>query len=414
MALRSGTPVNLSSLQRDYSALPKIAAIKAQANQGIFDAIQSGLEKRKDNIEKAEKKTLNIKLLNQIIESDKKNQFVPAGVTAEELSKYVPIEETLKYAQAMGIANQGLKKERQLRKTAQRLASAIPGMDEKTMRQLSRSNPGLLIDLGIKAQQGTKPEYELVKVIDPDGTERTVRVNVGQGTYTDINQQATTPKSTQTFDLGGRPVSPVDPATGRPPATSVPTTKGSLESSPSLAEQNANVKAKRDLMSQDVTDIYKAQARTGVVDRAGIAKILTERYPGLSKVVVDGIIEKDLEKIRDKAIQKLQEMEQSFPDITKYVLSLAQIDPSKGQVQGSGFLGMTGKEYEASDFGDIEANPEFNVVLRAQPEILTILGVPKSTIADIMGLKSELPNELTTKTTYSVQEVPGGGLMTRN
>jgi len=54
MALRSGTPVNLSSLQRDYSALPKIAAIKAQANQGIFDAIQSGLKKRKDNIEKKE------------------------------------------------------------------------------------------------------------------------------------------------------------------------------------------------------------------------------------------------------------------------------------------------------------------------------------------------------------------------
>jgi hypothetical protein len=414
MALRSGTPVNLSSLQRDYSALPKIAAIKAQANQGIFDAIQSGLEKRKNNIEKAEKKTLNIKLLNQIIEGDKKNQFVPAGVTAEELSKYVPIEETLKYAQAMGIANQGLRKERQLRKAAQGLASAIPGMDEKTMRQLSRVNPELLIQLGIKARQGTEPEYELKEITDPDGTKRTVRVNVGQGTYTNINQQAPTPKSIQSYDLGGRPVSPVDPATGRPPATSVPTTKGSLTSSPSLAEQNANVKAKREEMSEKITDIYKSQARTGVVDRAGIAKIVKDEYPGLSEVVVDGIIEKDLEKIRDKAIQKLQEMEQSAEGITEYVLSLAQIDPSKGQPQGSGFLGLTGKEYEASDFGDIEADPKKNALLRTQPEILTILGVPKNTIADIMGLKPELPNELTTKTRYSVQEVPGGGLVIKN
>ena len=63
MALRGSSPVNLSALQRDYSALPKIAAIKAQANQGIFNAIQSGLEKRQDNIKKKEEKILNIKLL---------------------------------------------------------------------------------------------------------------------------------------------------------------------------------------------------------------------------------------------------------------------------------------------------------------------------------------------------------------
>jgi hypothetical protein len=60
MALRGSSPVNLNALRRDYSALPQIAAIKAQANQGIFNAIQSGLEKRKDNIEKAEKKELKL------------------------------------------------------------------------------------------------------------------------------------------------------------------------------------------------------------------------------------------------------------------------------------------------------------------------------------------------------------------
>lgn len=404
MALRSGTPVNLSSLQRDYSALPKIAAIKAQANQGIFDAIQSGLEKRKDNIEKKEKKTLNIKLLNQIIESDKKNQFVPAGVTAEELSKYVPIEETLKYAQAMGIANQGLRKERQLRKAAQGLASAIPGMDEKTKRQLSRANPELLIQLGIKARQGTEPKYELVKVIDPDGTERTVRVNVGEGTSTNITQQAPTPKSIQSYDLGGRPVSPVDPVTGRPPATSVPTTKGSLKSFPSLAERNAAAKAERDaakatrdLKTEDVLNLYRSQSRSGPVDISGIAKILK-----LNESVVRGIVEENLDKIRGESFSKLQAMEKSFPGITEYVARLAQIDPTKGQGQSSG-LGFLGREFEAGNFGDVNSIPKFNVFLRANPEILRIYGVPENAIAEIIGL--QLPKKLGNGTEYTEENI---------
>jgi cystathionine beta-lyase family protein involved in aluminum resistance len=72
-----------------------------------------------------------------------------------------------------------------------------------------------------------------------------------------------------------------------------------------------------------------------------------------------------------------------------------------------------GKEYEAG-FGDVEANPKFNVFLRANPEILRIYGVPESTIADIMGLESELPEELGSGTKFSVQEVPGGGLVIKN
>ena len=103
-------------------------------------------------------------------------------------------------------------------------------------------------------------------------------------------------------------------------------------------------------------------------------------------------------------------MEKTLPGIIKYVLKLAQIDPSKGQAQGSGIgalvaLGkLTGKEYEAG-VGDIEANPEFNAFLRTEPEILTILGVPQNTIADIMRLGFDLPYELGTKTRYNVQEL---------
>ena len=67
MALRGSSPVNLSALQRDYSALPKIAAIKAQANQGIFNAIQSGLEKRKVKIEKKQLSDIAIKMIQPLL-----------------------------------------------------------------------------------------------------------------------------------------------------------------------------------------------------------------------------------------------------------------------------------------------------------------------------------------------------------
>lgn len=160
MALRGSSPVNLNALRRDYSALPQIAAIKAQANQGIFNAIQSGLEKRKDNIEKAEKKELNIKLLNQIIESDKNNQFVPAGVTGEDLHKYVSIEETLKYAQAMGLANRAADKAaaqlEQMTKADIFALSQLTGDRELTPEQQKRisdaikANPGMIFGAYVK------------------------------------------------------------------------------------------------------------------------------------------------------------------------------------------------------------------------------------------------------------------------
>lgn len=69
MALRGSSPVNLSSLQRDYSALPKIAAIKAQANQGIFDTIKKGIDDRNQKIKDADEKAANIRVIERILKS---------------------------------------------------------------------------------------------------------------------------------------------------------------------------------------------------------------------------------------------------------------------------------------------------------------------------------------------------------
>ncbi len=69
MALKSGTPVNLSALRQDYSALPQIAAIKAQANQGIFKTISEGIENRKQKKIEADEKAANIRVIERVLNS---------------------------------------------------------------------------------------------------------------------------------------------------------------------------------------------------------------------------------------------------------------------------------------------------------------------------------------------------------
>ena len=397
MALKSSSPLNLAALRQDYSMLPKIAAVKAQANQQMIGAIQSGLEKRKERIEKKEKNALNEKLLQDLIDSDPNNTIIPAGVTSKELAKYITLEETMSHRRALDTANRAAAKEAQLIQAARNAANKLglpPGVAE--------ANPRGVLEAAMKAQieslKGTEPEYKIEKITNPDGTIKYVRVNVKDGTFTDITKQAATSKPSQAVLPGGLSASRVDPKTGKPISQPVPS-GGSLISSPSLAEQRAEAEAKRESQTEDILNLYRFQARTGPVDIAGIAKQLK-----ISEPVVSGIIEENLTKIRSEAFSKLQEKEKSLPGIIEYVGYLASIDKSKGQPQGSGFLGLTGKEYEAGFF-DVEANPKFNVFLKDNPEILRIYGVPENTIADIIGLESQLTNELSSGTKFDMQEL---------
>ena len=86
MALRGSSPVNLSALQRDYSALPKIAAIKAQANQGIFNTIKQGIDNRKQKIKDADEKAANIKVIESIKNSPLGQRvFGETSLSAEDI-----------------------------------------------------------------------------------------------------------------------------------------------------------------------------------------------------------------------------------------------------------------------------------------------------------------------------------------
>ena len=69
MALKSRTPLNLNALRRDYSALPQIAAIKAQANQQLFNTISEGIEKRKQKKIEADEKASNIRVIERVLKS---------------------------------------------------------------------------------------------------------------------------------------------------------------------------------------------------------------------------------------------------------------------------------------------------------------------------------------------------------
>ena len=93
MALRGSSPVNLSALQRDYSALPKIAAIKAQANQGIFNTIKQGIDDRNQKIKDADEKAANIRVIEGIMEHPAfKNVFGPNRPSPKDIYTSIGLE----------------------------------------------------------------------------------------------------------------------------------------------------------------------------------------------------------------------------------------------------------------------------------------------------------------------------------
>jgi hypothetical protein len=185
MALKSSSPLNLAALRQDYSALPQIAAVKAQANQAMFNAIQSGLEKRKEKIEKKEKDALNERLLQDLIDSDPKNRILPAGLTSKELSKYIPLEETIAHRQALKSADMAAAKELQLRN-----AAVIIGEKLNIPPEVAAANPEAVVQEFVKLQadslKGKGAEYKLQNI---GGV--LYRINVGAAEATPITQKPT-------------------------------------------------------------------------------------------------------------------------------------------------------------------------------------------------------------------------------
>ena len=156
MALKSSSPINLAALRQDYSMLPKIAAVKAQANQQMIGAIQSGLQKRKERIEKKEKNALNEKILKDLIDSDPDNTIVPPGMNEKELAKIITLPESLAYRRALIASDKASAQIDQMTKADIFALSQLTGGKELTAEEQKRisdairANPGMIFGAYVK------------------------------------------------------------------------------------------------------------------------------------------------------------------------------------------------------------------------------------------------------------------------
>jgi len=88
MALKSSSPINLAALRQDYSMLPKIAAVKAQSSKQLFNSITSGLEKRKERIQKKELGEVATKMLEPLLDRPMAKKMY-GDLNAEEIRKLI-------------------------------------------------------------------------------------------------------------------------------------------------------------------------------------------------------------------------------------------------------------------------------------------------------------------------------------
>jgi hypothetical protein len=89
MALKSSSPINLAALRQDYSMLPKIAAVKAQSSKQFLNAVSSGLEKRKEKIEKKELNEAAKKMIEPLLAKPEFQARFGTNANVDEVLKLI-------------------------------------------------------------------------------------------------------------------------------------------------------------------------------------------------------------------------------------------------------------------------------------------------------------------------------------
>ena len=117
MALKSSSPINLAALRQDYSMLPRIAADKAQSSQQFLNAVTSGLEKRKENIEKKELNEAAKTMIEPLLAKPEFQARFGVNANADEVLKLIgdPRE-------ALKLANDVIQSEREFEDRQRRIA----------------------------------------------------------------------------------------------------------------------------------------------------------------------------------------------------------------------------------------------------------------------------------------------------
>jgi hypothetical protein len=117
MALKKSTPLNLAALRQDYSMLPRIAAVKAQSSQQFLNAVTSGLEKRKERIEKKELNEAAKKMIEPLLAKPEFQARFGANANVDEVIKLIGDPRD-----AIKLANDVLQSEREFEDRQRRIA----------------------------------------------------------------------------------------------------------------------------------------------------------------------------------------------------------------------------------------------------------------------------------------------------
>jgi len=117
MALKSSSPLNLAALRQDYSMLPKMAAVKAQSSQQLFNAITSGLEKRKERIEKKELNEAAKKMIEPLLSKPEFQARFGVNANVDEVLKLIGDPR-----KAVQLANDVIQSEREFEDRQRRIA----------------------------------------------------------------------------------------------------------------------------------------------------------------------------------------------------------------------------------------------------------------------------------------------------
>tara|TARA_S200002703_G_scaffold109121_1_gene94884 strand:- start:848 stop:2173 length:1326 start_codon:yes stop_codon:yes gene_type:complete len=120
MALKSSSPLNLAALRQDYSMLPKIAAVKAKSSQQFLNAVTSGLEKRKERIEKKELNEAAKKMIEPLLSKPEFQARFGANAKVDEVLKLIGDPR-----KAVELANNVLQAEREFEDRERRIKREI-------------------------------------------------------------------------------------------------------------------------------------------------------------------------------------------------------------------------------------------------------------------------------------------------
>lgn len=192
MALKSSSPVNLAALRRDYSMLPKIAAVKAQSSKQFLNAVSSGFEKRKERIQKKELNEAAKKMIEPLLAKPEFQKRFGTNANADEVLKLIGDPR-----KAVQLANDVIKSEQEFDDRQRRIAResqifAKGVYDLQAAERSVKSNEAFGAAIyGLSKDNKYKLTADQANLMSPDQLQKFVDIKVKQS-----------PDEIGTMDLG--------------------------------------------------------------------------------------------------------------------------------------------------------------------------------------------------------------------